>query len=241
MSSVKIVSRSGLVWNMAFFCLLQVAFLHVVTEVHQGQSALNLQSVKGFLFEMTPLLFLTALTIYGILQLKKFSLLLFPLHTLIIAWLAGQIFQTGLDKVVLILLFAYVVLGYVMFMMWRLELDEAAFRPGYGKRSLYRFLEYNLPVHLSSGGQELAQGQLSNWDELSFFVHLGENKPQRMARVVDVSVQLNGNTFKTKAKLASHGPHGIGFKVIEESSLASKDWKSFYDIIKNRGYINRFA
>lgn len=241
MSSVKIVSRSGLVWNLALFCLLQVAFLHVVTEVHQGQSALNLQSLKGFILERMPLLGLSLVLIYGVLQLKKFSLILFPLHTLIIAWFSSQIFQAGLDKVVLILLFAYIVLSYVMFMMWRLELDEAAYRPGYDKRSLYRFLEYNLVAELSVGGQELARGQLSNWDEFSFFIHLGEGKPQRMARVVDVTMQLNGNSFQTRAKLVSHGPHGVGFRVIEESSLASKDWKSFYDIIKSRGYINRFA
>ncbi len=241
MSSVKIVSRSGLVWNMALFCLLQVIFLHVVTEVHQGQSALNLQSIRGFLLQMIPLLGLTVATIYSVLQLKKVSLVFFPIHSLLIAWFSAQIFQTGLDKIVLILLFAYIVLSYVMFMMWKLELGEAAFRPGYGKRSLYRFLEYDIQIELSSGGQSLAEGKLSNWDEFSFFVHLGEGKPHRMSRFVDVNIQLRENSFQTKAKLVSHGPHGVGLRVVEESSLASRDWKSFYDIIQSRGYINRFA
>lgn len=128
-----------------------------------------------------------------------------------------------------------------MFMMWRLELEEAAFRPGYGKRSLYRYLEYDIPVLLEGAGQAVIEGKLSNWDEFSFFVHFGSEKPIRMSRVVDVTIQLSDNQFKTKAKLVSHGPYGVGLRVVEESSLAAKDWKSFYDIIQSRGYINRFA
>ena len=62
-----------------------------------------------------------------------------------------------------------------------------------------------------------------------------------MGGVVDVTIWLNDYDFKTKARVVTTGMNGVGLRVIEESALASRDWKSFYDIIKSRGYINRFV
>lgn len=240
MSSVKIISRSGLVWNLVLFCLLQFLFLHVVSEVHLGRSALSLASFKKYTLSMLPLLVLSVALMYSIFQAKKISLLLFILHSLAIVILASRVFIAGLDKVVLILLFAFIVMSYIMFIMWKMELEEASFRPGYTKKSLFRFLEYRIPVELRAG-EHTVSGMLSNWDDNSFFMFAQDPLPVKLGRLVDVNIQLNEHLFTTKAKIVSVAPGGFGLRVMEESSLASRDWKSFYDIIKSRGYINRFA
>lgn len=189
---------------------------------------------------MLPLLALTLATMYSIFQAKKLSLLLLILHSLVIAMLTSRVFVSGLDKVVLILLFAFIVMSYIMLIMWKMELMEASFRPGYTRKSLFRFLEYRIPVELRAG-EFSVNGMLSNWDDNSFFMFAEQKQPLKMGKLVDVNIQLNEHLFTTKAKIVSLAPGGFGLRVIEESSLASRDWKSFYDIIKSRGYINRFA
>lgn len=240
MSAVRVVSRSGLVWNMAAYCILQFVFLHIIGEVHLGRSALNLVGLKNYALSMIPLLALGVVTLFSILQMKRFSQYLFLIYSTLIVLIGARTLFSGLDKVVLILLFAFIVLSYFMFIMWKIELQEASYRPGHSKRSLFRFLEYKIPVELKSGDR-VVTGILSNWDDSSFYVHTNDTGKGRLTKVVEVKIQLNEDEFQTTAKVVAEGSQGLGFKVIEESSLASRDWKSFYDIIKSRGYINRFA
>jgi hypothetical protein len=237
---MKVLKNSTLAKNIIIYILLQPMFLHIQISNKLGQSSLRLEAVTQILWDYRAVFILGLISIVLIAKGKELSKAVTGLYLMATAIFGFIPFFSEFDKLILIGSFLNILFSFYLWLLWKLELKEACYHPGFNKNQIGKLNEYELPITLSRGGTTY-YGYLTNWDGHSAFFYLKDY--MGLKGKYDFEVNFSGNTFKSQAEVVSKYGNGYGIKFHSEPSTIDfgNSWYDFYTMIKDRGYASRMV
>lgn len=236
--SVKLYRRGFVIKNLLLFMLLSLIYIHILNAIDQGVSAFNISILSAFISQYLYLALLSVLVFLSVMYAKKISKLLFILYCLIISIDSIIIFFSRFDKLVLALLFVFILTSVCFAVSLILELEEAIYHPGFYKMDLDKnpLLELNVSVETKTGKK--FSGKLTNWDCVSCFVLLDKNLDSYRGKLT-ILIEFEGRIFNERGSIYSLYDGGIGIKFMNNAKSINDDiynWNDFFTVISDRGY-----
>lgn len=237
---VKIYYRSPVVWNLILYVFFSVVFL-VLQEIYVNiTSIMNRELLYSFFKDQAWYLGLCLVTSYSLISLNRFSRY----------WLIGVVLSTFVltainlnaefSKMILVILFFYLLIGYYLFQFYKMDMLEPFYNPGYSENRLFEPMlnKINCSVFEKKSGR-VAHGYLTNWSSEGCYVHLDEE--QVFSSQVQLTIEYEGVEFQNPAFIASKSKshRGYGLKFLPEEKSEKSDimgWWEFYEIIDQKGF-----
>jgi hypothetical protein len=215
--------------------LFTLFFLLIQDAIYQEKSIFNLYFLDMvFHHRFLIILFLT-FTAYKIVQMQYYSKYLFLVGSFFVALSSAYGLYNDFNKLILIVLFIYILVTYYFYYFLSDELDQAYYRPNFSNKNLYDPMLLKIVVSLKSDDNHLISGHLTNWSSDGCFVKLHEiwKGPTR----VDLQVNFQDYKFEQKGIVCAiaNGGQGVGIRFIEESNRATS-WDNFLKIITDMGF-----
>ncbi len=237
MQKLKIYKKSPVMRNTALFAIFSVLYLRVTTSFVKGVSALATGTTVDFLLENIYLIATLIIFCIALFRGRKYSKYLYLIFIFQGIYLGFTHYMVALDKFILILNFAYIILSYNFYLFMSSDLQEASNTPTIEAGDLYTGLTINSDLVVKTTAKEI-KAKFINWDETTCFVKI-EGPISKIKGNVDLAWNFEGNTYKCNGLIVT-GAEGLGIGIkltdynIEESGVFS--WSEFYDIINSRGY-----
>lgn len=239
---MKLVKRPPILKNFMVFLTLSLVYLHVTHSLNEQRSAMDLESLKSLISGNRLLLgfyFSAMITTYFARRSSKIFVMMY------LSFVFGQTFYFFLmsfDKLILLLNFTYLLFSFCFYLLWKLELDEAYYWPGFNLNDLKLVPEHNIKVIIRSPkhGQEFF-GHMTNWNEKGCYIVLEERMVELRGQL-EVEILYLGKVFKSRAEVVTVYGHGLGLSFEKsrfKENFTALNWINFYDIIESRGYKNR--
>ena len=236
---MRIYRRSATCNNVLVFVVGSIPYWHILQSIENGQTALDYKKLLQLAQDNIYLVSLMAVTAISILKIKKWSLFPFVIFTGWISFNCLSVFFGGLDKLILILGFVYILCSFYFYLFLKMELQEVIYCPGYSLNNIGKKAEHDFNALLELKGGDKINGYLSNWGQNGCFVVL-QRKFVAKKRSVTLSVNFEGQKFEQKGEIVTSYGTGVGVKFIEKMDVLKKygqNWQDFYTIIKDRGYL----
>lgn len=239
---MKILKRTPLLKNLLAFLTLSVIYLHVTAALHKQVSAIEWEVLKGFFLENKLLLGFYLAAMWTTYKVKKSSKVFAMMFFSFVFGQTFYFFLISFDKLILLLNFTYLVFSFCFYLLWKLELDEAYYWPGFHSNDLQLVPDHDLPVVARFPRQgALIEGHLINWNETGAYIIL-KAPPEDLRGVIEVEVFYLGKTFTCPARVITSYGKAIGVRFQrndDKVDFTRLSWDVFYDIIHDRGYRNR--
>lgn len=237
---MKVLKNSTLAKNIVSYILLQPLFLHIQISNKLGQSSLRLDTVLQILWDYRLVFCIGLLAIVLIVKGKELSKFATGVYLILTAIFGFIPFFSEFDKLILIGSFLNILFSFYLWLLWKLELKEACYHPGFNQNQIGRPNEYELPITLNRGGATY-YGYLTNWDGHSAFFYLKDYVPMKGS--YDFEVNFADSIFKSQAEIVSKYGNGYGIKFHTDQSTSDfgNSWYDFYTMIKDRGYAPRMV
>lgn len=237
MQKLKIYKKSPVMRNTALFAIFSVLYLRVSTSFVKGVSALDMGTTLEFL--SANIYHISTLVIFCIALFKgrKYSKYLYLIFIFQGIYLGFTHYMIALDKFILILNFAYIILSYNFYLFMCADLQEAANTPIINKGDLYTGLTIQSELIIKTSSEEL-KAKFINWDETTCFVQV-EGSISKIKGIVELNWNFENNHYKCSGQVVTGAEGlGIGIKLIDYSTKEAGifSWTEFYDIINSRGY-----
>lgn len=231
--------RGVLIRNLLIFITLALIHFQVLDWRIQGKIATQWQPFLDLMLANKILLLTYGLTFISIFKAWRVSRFFLALFVSIIAFKGITFFFIKFDKMILALDFAFIVVGFLFCLFWWMKLNESIYRPGFTRNDIGKRSEYDFPVIITLGTDEIYRGYLTNWDEVGCFVNI-ENSVEHLVGEVLVSIEKFGRKFTHRGRVMTGYAEGVGIKFNDQQEKESDhDWFDFYDIINDRGYYPR--
>lgn len=242
--NLKINRRQSLVWNMVFYCVLSLLFLHVILSLHLDVSAIHQERFKEFLLGNKYLVGYTLLVIISFLKMHRLSKLLFPLLLGVIFIQSTILLFQDFDKLILLMTFFLILIGHFLHHMWGKELERSYYNPLISGQELNSFPVVPIKARcLDPKGREIGYGFLTNWDEEGCFIRFISPLQNKNKNVV-VEIEFEGRLFSQPGFVISSFGHfsGVGIRFhMNRPSHCAFNWKDFYGIIVDHGYLPTYS
>ena len=151
-----------------------------------------------------------------------------------------QIFFQTFDKVILTLNFVYIAASFITYVLLRTELKESIYVPGFHKKSISKFSEYDLEAVVEDSFGKEIKGYLTNWGAAGCFFMPEENIIMR--GVVQLKLKFGTKEFNSFGKIMTKYGNGYGISLAPRRGKKGRyplGWGEYYDIINQRGYTPR--
>ncbi len=239
---MKILKRNYEHRNLILFLIFSLIYLQAIYSLSQGQSVLNLTSVKSFFSNHYLILALTVMTIYMIVNIKKHSdkVLMFCL-----AMISGKSFimlATSFNKLILGLNFIYLIFAFYFFVTWELEIAKASYNPSFSKNDLEKNTRFNLKGKIEDEKGESFDVLVTNIDHNSCFTLIDTPSPHELISSLNprgkyrLIAEYEGIKFTHLAELTSTYDQGIGLNLVREKEPATLlNWSDLYKVCLERG------
>ncbi len=234
--NVKIVKRSIVIKNLILYIVFSLFYLHLLYSLTRGVSAINLVQFQTNVQSEWALIMLGLTAIIAVfLGIKVSRFIYFLFFSIILIKGATPLFKE-LDKFVLIMNFVYLVFAYYFHLFWKLELDEAFYKPRFTKRDLGPKAKLPVNVKVIDRNGALVSGELTNWDKSGCFI---STEGQTVIRgKVAFEVEYENRIFTQDGIVMTEYDKGVGIKFQKKSLKTSDhDWLDFYDILRDRGLL----
>ncbi len=234
---MKIFYRGPVVWNLILFIMFSFAFLYLQEVFYNLTSLLNktllLEFIKGNAL-FVSLLSLTALSVY---KMNHWSRALICLVIGLTTMLTINNLIEEFSKIILVLLFFYLVLFLYTFQFYLMDLRESFYNPGFTKNDLFSPMSKKITCELVDNEQmKVFAGYLTNWSQEGCHIKINGEVPS-ITRIDELKLIFENHEFSEPAFLVSKnsslGTCGIKFK---QSSNKNLGWRDFYEIIEKMGY-----
>lgn len=244
--NLKIIHRTSTVWNILGFVLLTLFFFFVEKAIFNNQTALDIVAFKEFLRDQKYLLVGTFITFGSIYFYKKMSKYFYIALVGWISLMVGIDIYTIFDKLLISLLFIFILIAYYFYIVLCLELDKACFNTNVDKNELFAPMLYEISCQIKSEMKldESSELYLLNWDKSSCFI-ASKWKDLPKNKKVEFTVEYKERKFSQFARIVSFRK-GIGFGVIflKEKPDEKKDlklsWNELYEIMSDLGLDVRY-
>lgn len=223
--------------NTALFAIFSIIYLRVTTSFVNGVSALEVGSSLEFLLDNIYHISTLIVFCIALFRGRKYSKYLYLIFISQGIYLGFTHYMVALDKFILILNFAYIILSYNFYLFMCADLEEASNTPTIEKGDLYTGLTIHSDVVIKTATDEIL-AKFINWDETTCFVKI-EGPISKIRGIVDLNWKFENNNYRCNGLVVTGADGlGIGIKLTdysnEEPGIFS--WSEFYDIINSRGY-----
>lgn len=241
---MKVLYRNTLVWNLVLFIIFSFALVHVATAITSDQSAFNHALVQDTVINHVWGVILLALTGLMIFRLNKFSVFLFPSAIIFVIGICSSMLIMNFNKILLILMFIYIIVAYFYYQFLKVELGESYNNPNYSKNRLFDPMLYKVTCKITSlrpsNNEFIVTGHLTNWNENGCFVMLDQNL--KLRGKVELTLELDGKEFSNVGLVVAsiNNNEGIGIKFYDESN-SIYNWYNFHKIIEEKGLLPEYV
>jgi hypothetical protein len=237
MQKLKIYKKSPVMRNTALFAIFSVLYLRVTTSFVKGVSALESATTLEFFLQNIYLISTLIIFCIALFKGRKYSKYLYLIFIFQGIYLGFTHYMVALDKFILILNFAYIILSYNFYLFMSSDLQEASNTPTIEKGDLYTGLTIHSDVVIKTSAMEI-QGKFINWDETTCFVKI-EGPISKIRGIVDLNWKFEKNNYRCSGLIVTGAEGlGVGIKLTDYSNEEPGvfSWTEFYDIINSRGY-----
>lgn len=237
---MKIIYRSSVIWNLILFMLLSFMFIYLQKAIYLERSAFNILFLKSTLVENLPVIsciFLSSLLIYNLKKICQFFYFLSVLFITSVSII--NLFQE-FSKLILIVLFLYILISYYFFFLLRSDLFRSYYNPLYNKKNLFEPMLFKIPCELEvfrNDKTESIKGYLTNWDDFGCFIALEQPYPKNLGIKNNLSIIFNEQRFDEQVSVVSllKSRRGIGLRFKNNKSKNIFNWKELNKIIDDMG------
>ena len=235
--NLKIIYRSTTVWNLILFVLLSYVFLYVQDCIFLGKSAVELAQLKSFVLSSKDLLAAVAVVIMLVYRVKKISKWTFILLVIAITANISQSLLQDFNKLVLTMLFLFLIFSYYFFLTLVSELNKSSLNPNFDSDELFEPMLHRLKVSILKGDSSFV-GYLTNWDENSCFVVLDSDFSEKLSGGhIEIELDYEGHRFRQSGKISTVIYNkGVGINFLSSSSEEVSGWSEYFDLISDLGY-----
>jgi len=238
--NVKIYYRSPVIWNLVLFVFFSFSFL-VLQEIYVNiTSIMNRELLEKFALSHSWYIGLCLVTMFSLMALKKSSkgfIIGVVLSTFVLT-----VFNLNQEfsKMILVILFFYLLIAYYLYQFYKMDLYEPFYNPGFSDKLLFEPMLKKIECELMDSKSKVSmKGYLTNWSDQGCFVYL--NEPIALGSQITLKVFFEGHEFVQIGNLASKrkGNLGYGLKFTLPSKKEKSDimgWWDFFDIIEQMGY-----
>lgn len=235
--SVRLYKRSIVLKNIILFIILSFLYLHTLSSINQGSSALNYTHFIDYYSNHLLLVYTGVLTIFSIFMAKPISKIIFSIFSFLYIFQGVSLFLVNFNKFLLLFNFLYLVLAYYFYLFLKLELEEAIYRPSYNKYDVANIDLHNIHVQLSGKFGDSVKGHITSWDTLGCFIKLHDDSVLAKGPV-GVEISFEDNSFFQRGFIVTSYANGVGVKFRVDRRSRQKtahDWLDFYAIIDDMG------
>ncbi len=226
--------RSAVIWNIVLHFMLSLMFLFLQQAIYEEKSLLNLVFFKSIVVSYWPIITLVSLSSLMVFNLKKLSYFLYLSSVFIISVYISYLLWFDFSKLILLVLFMYLLISYYLSFFLRSDLDQAFYNPGYTEKDLFEPMLMKIDVDiLDKKNNEIFKGHLTNWDEEGCFIKLENDFPEK--KDLELTFHFRGHEFKELASVATISRKGRGIGVRFAKSSSKKGWKEVYKIVSDMG------
>jgi hypothetical protein len=178
--------------------------------------------------------------------MKKVSkvLLLFVVGTTFVQTVLNL--DTEFSKMILVLLFFYLLLSYYLIQFYSMDLDESFYNPRFDDKNLFDPMLTRIKCEIVQRGLNveadydvMAEGFFTNWSEEGCYIFL--EKSVLLKGDLSLVIEMNGLKFyqdvSIVSKIKNGSGYGLRFIPVEKRQIKNHlGWKEFYEIIEEMGY-----
>lgn len=237
---MKILKRNYGHRNLILFLILSLVYLQAIYSLSRGQSLFSVLSLQSFFFENYIVLFLTLVTVFLVLKIKRFSEIFLLICLSIIVGKNFILLSNSFNKLTLALNFIYLVFAFYFYISWELEVVLASFNPRFTINDLVK--EPRFKLRASIGFDESGVGSVpvlvTNIDHESCFLLMPKESTLELtsSRLYFLQSNFDGVIFRHKAHIVSSYDRGIGL-VFDDSDDARLSWSELYKVCLERGIV----
>ncbi|MBC7427530.1 MAG: hypothetical protein H7336_02890 [Bacteriovorax sp.] len=240
---MKILKRNYEHRNLILFLIFSLVYLQAIYSLSQGQTLLNISSIKSFFGHHYLIFILTLITLFMVVNIKKQS---DKVLLLCLALITGKNFimlATSFNKLILGLNFIYLIFAFYFFVTWELEIAKASYNPMFAKNDLEKGTRFHLKGRVENAdGTEGFDVLVTNIDQNSCFALVQNPLAQQFIAGLDtrgnyrLSAVYEGTKFTHLAELTSTYDQGIGLNLMREKTpIALLNWSDLYKVCLERG------
>lgn len=233
---MQVVKRSGLIFNEIIFVFLSLVYLHISFSLDADISSLNLDLFLNLLKGIPFVVAFSIITALSILFVRKISIPLLSLFTLLIIYKTFSVFFVSYNKLLLTMNITYLICSYNMVLLLGEELKQAIYKPQFKNSSLEVENYKRVKIRINVGTREFI-GNITNMDENGLVFKLDIKTP--IKGKVLFTIDFQGNEFKGTGVIATRYQNGYGILVQKtKKSQGILFWEDFYNISYKRGLCN---
>ncbi len=238
---VKLHRKSVIVNNISLFIVLSFFFLHTISSMGKGISSFSWYELVSSIRDYFAAIGLGVVAFYLVRKAHRLSRLFFPLYCLLILFHCFQVFFVDFDKVILTLNFAFLVFAFYFVGLWRVELAEAVYCPGYMVEDVGRKSFYDIRVKLLLPDESVGWGYLTQIGDASCFV-LVEEKFRQARGKIKIELEYEGTSFEQYGEVITSYGGGLGIKFLHDTAQKPMVhcWSDFYTVICHRGLLPEY-
>lgn len=227
---------------MILFLILSLLYFHIQASLFYDVSAFNIEQLRSHFAGKWTLLGLFFLSIVSIWFAKKISKLLSLLFLLHLLYLMISFLIQDFDKVILLMIFLYIVTGFYFYFFWLDELKEPYYNPCYNVSDLNKVGSLSLPVTILDKDDLKHEGYLTNWDSKSCFIVFKDPIATKKKRLKAV-FNLDGREFANDAEVVTitSDKRGLGVDFVLSGQKTDRfTWEQLYTILYQRSFIPEY-
>lgn len=238
---MKILKRNYEHRNLILFLVFSLVYLQAIYSLSQGQSVLTQASVKSFFLNHYLILALTTVTIYMIINIKKYSDKVLLVCLAVIAGKNFIMLATSFNKLILGLNFIYLIFAFYFFVTWELEIEKASYNPGFSKNDLEKGTRFNIKGTIEDESGVSFDVLVTNIDHNSCFALVDTDSAKELISGLKPSgkyrltAEYEGIKFTQMALLTSTYDLGIGLNLVGQHHVTQLNWSDLYKVFQERG------
>ncbi|GAB4012051.1 MAG: hypothetical protein Fur0010_07430 [Bdellovibrio sp.] len=232
---VKIVRQSFANYSVMTFILMSYALVYTSYSISKGESALSLEHLKHFTVANYYFAGTAMVTLIGVWKLKSWSKFLNIIFFLYSLYYLLQDFTLSQNKVILLLLFLYLLHSFLFYLIYDAELKSPANNPLYFHNQVDLDSNSRIPVNVYFDDGAHA-GYLTNWGPHACFVSLNEKLQEIPSGKAKVSVAYGSHLFEAEGYVSSYFCNGIGLRFVAHE-MTTYNWKLLVSILNRKGFL----
>lgn len=232
---IKIVRQSFNIYSVLLFTILSYILMYIVNSIALGESALSVFSLKTFAENHLYLLGFLTITSIFIWKIQRQSHLFYLAFHSILLFQFVMSFINSQNKIILIIIFLFMIHVYLFFLTLNAEINSASNNPLYlsNQANLNFIKKMNVTIYSVDGVYE---GFLTNWNDHSCFIHLPSLEGEFPSGKVKLITKHFGKEFTGEGSISSKYTEGIGIRFIETPEEVY-NWKLLTGILNKKGIL----
>ena len=134
---MRIVKRSTFVWNIAIFTLSGFLAIYISDCNVHNLTALSKENFRNFALNSQVFISLALISCFLIFSLSKLSKYFYLGVICLVCYHLLDDMSNSFSKIILLLFFAYISIGYYFFLLLKVELKLACYNPIFNVKDLF--------------------------------------------------------------------------------------------------------